>query len=414
MFKSASILDKALHFTKRLIPKKVFNYFQPYYHQLLSIAGTFVYSYPSKKLKVIGITGTKGKSTVAYLVTRFLKESGKKVGVVSSLGIEIGDQHWPNNLKMTMPGRFKLQKLLSEMVKAGAEFAIMEVTSEGIKQYRHKGIDFDCAVFTNLSKEHIEAHGSFEKYYKAKQELFKATKNIHILNADSPYLSLFMFPAKNKLFYSLHDGFKYTTHLIGDFNKSNILAAATILEAYDIDKKYVQKSLDQIKSVPGRMEFIQREPFQVIVDYAHTPDSLEIVYKVFKKEPGVKNDKKLICILGAAGGGRDTWKRPVFGEIASKYCDEIILTNEDPYGEDPEKILMEVEKGIKNSKYKISNVNKILDRKEAIKEALTIAKKGDTVIITGKGSETTMAVGEDKKIPWSDRKIVREILNKKE
>jgi UDP-N-acetylmuramoyl-L-alanyl-D-glutamate--2,6-diaminopimelate ligase len=315
---------------------------------------------------------------------------------------------------MTMPGRLKLQKLLSDMVTAKCEYVVIEVTSEGIAQFRHKGIDFDCAVFTNLSKEHIEAHGSFENYYQAKQELFKSTKNIHVLNADSPYLSIFMFPAKKKIFYSLRDGFEFSTSLAGDFNKENILAAVSVLKAYDIDEKYAQLALDKIKSVPGRMEFIQREPFEVVIDYAHTPDSLELVYKMFKKDPGVKGEKRLICVLGSAGGGRDTWKRPIFGEIASKYCDEIYLTNEDPYEEDPDEIVAEIEKGIKNSKFKISKVHKIMDREEAIKEALASAKKDDTVIITGKGSETTMALAGARKIPWSDKKVVEDLLKKEE
>ncbi len=408
------MLNKILFQIKKMVPKKVFDFFQPYYHRLLSRAGELVYSKPSGKLKVIGVTGTKGKSTTVFLLSRFLKAAGKKVGMIGSLGIEIGDQHWPNTLKMTMPGRLKLQKLLSDMVAAKCEYVVIEVTSEGIAQFRHKGIDFDCAVFTNLSREHIEAHGSFENYYQAKQELFKNTANIHILNADSPYLSMFMFPAKKKIFYSLRDGFEFSTSLVGDFNKENILAAVSVLKAYDIDEKYAQEALDKIKSVPGRMEFIQREPFEVVIDYAHTPDSLELVYKMFKKDPGVKGEKKLICVLGAAGGGRDIWKRPVFGEIASKYCDEIYLTDEDPYEEDPDKIVAEIEKGTKNSKFKISKVHKIMDRKEAIKEALASAKKDDTVVITGKGSETTMALAGDRKIPWSDKKVVEDLLKKEE
>ncbi len=406
------MLDKILYQIKKIIPKKVFEYFKPYYHRFLSKAGQYVYSKPSRKLKVIGVTGTKGKSTTVFLISRFLKKAGKKVGMVGSLGIEIGDHFEPNTLKMTMPGRMKLQKMLSDMVAAGCEYAVIEVTSEGIAQFRHEGIDFDCAVFTNLSREHIEVHGSFENYYQAKQELFKATDNIHILNGDSPYLSMFMFPAKKKIFYSIRDGFEFSTSLVGDFNKENILAAVTVLQAYGIDEKYAQQALDQIKRIPGRMEFIQREPFEVIIDYAHTPDSLEAVYRMFKNEVGVEKEKRLICVLGSAGGGRDTWKRPVFGEIASRYCDEIFLTNEDPYEEDPEEILREIEKGIKDSKYKISKVHKILDRREAIKAALTEAKKDDTVVITGKGSETTMALAKGRKIPWSEKEVVEGLLQK--
>lgn len=404
------MLDKVLYKIKKYIPEPVFEFFRPYYHRLLSKTGEILYDRPSDELKVIGVTGTKGKSTTVFLISRFLREAGKKVGTIGSLGIEINDEYRPNTLRMTMPGRMKLQGLLAEMVQAGCEYAVMEVTSEGIAQFRHKGIDFDCAVFTNLSKEHIEAHGSFENYYKAKQELFKITGNIHVLNSGSPHLSLFMFPVKKKIFYSFRDGFEYATSLAGDFNKSNILAAAAAVKAYGVEDKHIQQALDKIKSIPGRMEFVRKEPFEVLIDYAHTPDSLEMVYRMFKKEPGMRGTRKLICVLGAAGGGRDKWKRPVFGEIASKYCDEVFLTNEDPFDEDPEKILTEIEEGIKNSKHKIPKVHRILDRHEAIKKALTKAEKDDTVVITGKGSETAMTVAGGRKIPWSDKKTVEDLL----
>jgi UDP-N-acetylmuramoyl-L-alanyl-D-glutamate--2,6-diaminopimelate ligase len=162
-----TIIDQVLYNVKKLIPKSVFNYFQPAYHILLAYAGALLYGFPSGKLKVIGITGTKGKSTVAHLLTKILEQGGKKVGACSSLGFKIGEKEWPNTLKMTMPGRFRLHKLMAEAVRAGCEYFILEVTSEGIKQKRHLGINFDCAVFTNLHKEHIESHGSFENYYKA-------------------------------------------------------------------------------------------------------------------------------------------------------------------------------------------------------------------------------------------------------
>ncbi|MEK7579710.1 MAG: UDP-N-acetylmuramoyl-L-alanyl-D-glutamate--2,6-diaminopimelate ligase [Patescibacteria group bacterium] len=429
MFKE-TFLEKVFDFGRKIIPRPVFEFFQPWYHGLLALSGAVIFGWPSRKIKVIGITGTKGKSTTVYLTTEFLEEAGStgspqagyKVAAIGSLGYKIGDRVWPNNLKMTMPGRWKIQKFLAEAVKQGCQFAILEITSEGIKQKRHLGVKFDAAVFTNLEKEHIESHGSFEKYYFEKQRLFKRTKKLHILNADSEYVDLFSgFPAQKKIFYPVRGKdalralaasngagsfiFPFTTHLVGEFNKYNILAAASVARAYGINDETIQKALDKIKSIPGRLEFIEaRQDFEVVVDYAHTPGSLEAVYKTLKPEA-----KKLICVLGAAGGGRDKWKRPVFGQIAAKFCDEMILTNEDPYDENPTQILLEIKSGIPNDKFQMTK--EVIDRKEAIRGALTLAQKNDIVVITGKGSETSMAVAKGKKIPWSDKDIVLDFFN---
>ncbi len=423
MFKE-SLLDKILYRIKKIIPKSVFDFFAPYYHAGLAHLGSIIYGNPSKSLKVIGVTGTKGKSTTVYLISKIFEEVGEPIAAIGSLGFKIKDKEWPNNLKMTMPGRFKLQKFFSEAKKAGCKYVVLEVTSEGIKQKRHLGINFDCAVFTNLHKEHLENHGSFENYYQAKQELFKKTSNIHVLNADDENAELFSkFSSKRTIFFGIENGdlkaknldlkldrssfdvygTRFNINFGGQFNVLNSLAALSVAAMYGIDLPRTKPILEGIKSIPGRMEFVQREPFSVVVDYAHTPDSLEAVYKSLK--PKAVN-QKLICVLGAAGGGRDKWKRPEFGRIADEYCDEIILTDEDPYEEDPEKIIDEVASGIKSDR----QVIKILDRREAIKTALTKAKQGDIVVITGKGSEISIAVAGGKKIPWSDREIVRELL----
>ncbi|OGN01655.1 MAG: hypothetical protein A3I26_01845 [Candidatus Yanofskybacteria bacterium RIFCSPLOWO2_02_FULL_43_10] len=421
MFKE-SLLDKTLYRIKRLIPKSVFDFFAPYYHAALAHAGSIIYANPSKSLKVIGVTGTKGKSTTVYLISKIFEGAGIPIAAIGSLGFKIKDKEWPNTLKMTMPGRFKLQKFFYEAKKAGCKYVALEVTSEGIKQKRHLGINFDCAVFTNLHREHLESHGSFENYYKAKQELFARTSNVHVLNADDKNVELFSkFSSKRTIFYGIENGdlkavnldlkpdrasfevygTKFDINFGGRFNVLNCLAALSAAAMYGIDLPRTKPALEKIKDIPGRMEFIQKEPFGAVVDYAHTPDSLEAVYKT------LKNDcHKLICVLGAAGGGRDKWKRPEFGRIAGEYCDEIILTDEDPYEEDPEKIINEVASGIKLGK----RITIVLDRKEAIKTALDKAEKGDTVVITGKGSEVSMAVAGERKIPWSDKEIVRGLL----
>lgn len=431
------ILDKILRKIKKLIPKSIFNFFAPYYHIGLAHLGKIIYGNPSQSLKVIGVTGTKGKSTTVYLISKIFENADMPIAAIGSLGFKIKDKEWANNLKMTMPGRFKLQKFFYEAKKAGCKYVVLEVTSEGIKQKRHLGINFDCAVFTNLHKEHLESHGSFENYYRAKQELFKKTSNIHVLNADDKSVELFSkFSSKRTIFYGIESGdmraqnlelesdqssfdvygTRFNINFGGKFNVLNCLAALSVAAMYGIDLPSTRTALLNIKNIPGRMEFVQKEPFGVVVDYAHTPDSLEMVYKTLKRSDlGARSDLdaggRLICVLGAAGGGRDKWKRPEFGRIAEKYCDEIILTDEDPYDEIPEKIIEEIFSGISSSlKFKSLKVHKVIDRREAIKTALTIARQGDTVIITGKGSEISMAVADGKKIPWSDREIVRQVV----
>src|SRR3989339_468414 len=340
-------MNSVLNIIRKIVPREVFGLIAPAYHACWAYTGALAYGFPSKKMKVIGVTGTKGKSSVVYLTGKILERSGhKKVAVLGSMGFRIGEKEWPNTVKMTMPGRFMIHKYMAQAQKVGSEFFIMEVTSEGIKQNRHLGIDFDCVVFTGLHKEHIESHGSFENYYRAKQKLFQVSNNIHL-------------PSSASIF-------------------------------------------KEIKYIPGRMEFIQRMPFSVVVDYAHTPDSLRQVYAALKPKSG-----KLISVLGAAGGGRDKWKRSEFGKIADEYCDHVILTNEDPYEEDPGRILDGIMEGIKS----INKVERIMDRREAIGVGMSMAENGDVVIITGKGSETTMAIAGGKKIGWSDKEVVEEFMN---
>ncbi|MFH1841175.1 MAG: UDP-N-acetylmuramoyl-L-alanyl-D-glutamate--2,6-diaminopimelate ligase [Candidatus Nealsonbacteria bacterium] len=395
------------------------------YHLFLPALGAFFYGFPSRKLKVIGITGTNGKSTVVSLVAEVLREAGYKVASLSSVNFKIGEKEWQNDLKMTMPGRFKLQRFLRKALDSGCQYVVLEVTSEGIKQYRHKFIRFEAAVITNLTPEHIEAHGGFEKYKEAKGKLFKSTKWIHVVNLDDENTDYFLkMSSKKKYGYTIKKsaskmqvvkaenvevgsdsiGFsvnnvKINMSLMGIFNIYNALAAICVGFSQNIDISIIKKALENFKGVPGRMEVVLKEPFLTIVDYAHTPDALEKVYKA------VQNKK--ICVLGSCGGGRDKWKRPELGKIANNYCDQIILTDEDPYDEDPSQIISQVESGIKEKP-----VIKILNRREAIKKALSLAEPGEAVVITGKGSEPWMCVAGGKKIPWNERKTVLEEYEK--
>ncbi|MGA2418083.1 MAG: Mur ligase family protein [Candidatus Staskawiczbacteria bacterium] len=382
-------------FIKKFIPKFLLGW----YHFCWALFGAVVFGFPSKDLIVIGVTGTSGKSTTTDLITRILEESGKKVASISTIRFKIADKERENKYKMSMPGRFVIQKFLKQAKDAGCKFVVLEVTSEGIRQFRHKFINFDCAVFTNLTPEHIESHGGFGNYRNEKLKLFKATKSIHVINTDDENSKYFWdIPAKQKIGFSINDkkNYDFSLNLIGDFNTLNALAAISVAKAYGIDFETCKKALEKAKGIAGRMEIISKNPM-VIVDYAHTPEQLEAVYKTFKEE-------KLICVLGSCGGGRDKWKRPVLGKIAKKYCKEIIITNEDPYDENPTEIINQV------AETAGQNAKKILDRKKAIETAIKLAKPSDVVIITGKGSEPWMCLENGKKIPWDDRKVAREAL----
>jgi len=413
------MLNQIKKIAKFIIPSFLIGW----YHFVQSFLGAIFYCFPSKKTTVIGVTGTNGKSTVVKMLFEILKDK-HKVASFSSIESRIGDEKRNNNLRMTMPGRFALQRFLKKAADSNCRYVILEVTSEGIKQYRHKFIDFKIAIFTNLSPEHIESHGSFEKYRLAKTELFKITKDIHVLNMDDESLQYYNFPADKKYYYGINktseegkeiraincvsnengsifeiNGTSFNLSLLGSFNIYNALAAICVGLSQGISLESCSESLKRIKNISGRMEIVISGPFKVIVDYAFTPNALEKVYNTIQES---FNPKKLICVLGSCGGGRDKWKRPILGKIAQKHCQEIIVTNEDPYDENPEEIIDQVIEGAG------SNAKKIIDRREAIKEALKIAEKGDIVLITGKGSEFSICLKNGKRIPWDDRRVVRE------
>ncbi|MFN7088267.1 MAG: Mur ligase family protein [Candidatus Paceibacteria bacterium] len=430
-------LEAALRFLKRCIPRPLLDFIRPAYHYLLSFFAALIYMFPSRQLFVIGITGTKGKSTVVELAGAILREAGKPTATLSSLYYWIGNNSWENTLKMTVPGRLKLQRFLKRAKDAGAKYLVLEMTSEGIKQHRHRFIKFDIACLINLHPEHIEAHGSFEAYRNSKFQLFKIAKFAHILNADDKNFDFFNSAfAKKKIYFTLQpqstlklrsddliflasnitltkdgssfsiDNMQFNINLVGRMNVYNALCAISIARALKIPWETIQEALKNFPSPPGRFEFIDvGQKFHVVVDFAHTPDSLKEVYDTVKE---LFLGTNIISVFGATGGGRDKWKRPVMGKIAAEYSKKIILTNEDPYDEDPYQILQDIKSGIPVKKLQITEL--ILDRRKAIETAIRAAQPGDTVVITGKGGEQWMALACGKKIPWSDSKIARETL----
>lgn len=390
------------------------------YHLFWALLGAVIYWKPSRKIKVIGITGTKGKTSVVEILNAIFEAAGKKTALLSSLRVKIGEKSKKNMTGNTMPGRMFIQRFLRRAVQAGSEYAFVEVTSQGIVLYRHAFINWAGAALTNLQPEHIESHGSFEKYREAKLSFLEyvGLQGAPIfLNSEGQEKDFFAEALKDDklIFYSKENlpdlDRKVFEILPGEFSKQNIALAIAAAKEFEISEEDIKKGLENFKGVPGRVEFVQKKPFQVIVDYAHTPNSLEAIYKTFKDI--VRGKGRLICILGSAGGGRDKWKRPEMGKVAAKYCDIIIMTNEDPYDENPSEILNQIKKGIVESSFAEGELMEILDRRRAIKKAVEVAKTGDAIIATGKGSESWIHLKKGEKIPWDEREVFEEELKNK-
>lgn len=408
------------------------------YHKILANLSAFIYDYPSQKLIVIGVTGTNGKTTTAYLIAKALEAEGSKTGCTTTAIFKIADKEWLNNTKMTMLGRFALQKHLSQMVKAGCKYAVIETSSQGIMQHRHEQIAYDIGVFTNLTPEHIEAHGGFENYKQAKIKLFKhmaalPPKIINgqtiprtlVLNSDDQYAKDFIVPGPEIVWYGLGqadlkaenigesaDGVAFNVadvavqlKLMGRVNVYNALASLAVCKTLGIDLKSAAQKLGQIKNMPGRFEKIEAgQPWKVIVDYAPEPESLKRLYEELK----VIGAEKIIHVLGSCGGGRDAARRPVLGKLAAENAAFVVVTNEDPYDDDPMEIINQVAEGAKQGgKREGENLFLILDRAQAIQKAMDLAAPGDLVLLTGKGSEQRMCVAGGKKIPWDDREAAK-------
>ena len=418
---------------RKFIPSFLINW----YHFGLAFLGAVLYGFPSRKMTVIGVTGTKGKTTACNIIAQILNLAGFKTGMASTVNFRIGNKEWTNKTKQTMLGRLKLQKLLSQMLKRGCKYAVIETSSEGILQHRHRFIDYDVAVLTNLSPEHIERHGSFENYRAAKMKLFEKVsqkkEGVGIYNLDDENVDYFLkYPIKNKFGFTREaseklknririkdielsanktkfkiDNINFESKIIGEFNVYNLACAICTVLSQGITLEKIREVLPKVNPAPGRLEVIDEgQNFTIIVDYSYEPTSLENALKSVK----VFNPNRIIAVFGSAAGGRDKWRRPVMGEVANKYADLIIVTTDDPYDENPEKIVDDILAGIlKDERRNLNeNVFKVVDRREAIKKALSLAKENDLILFAGKGGEVWMNVAGGKKIPWDDRQIVRE------
>ncbi len=426
-------MNSILHIIKKILPVKLTEKIRPTYHLLFAFIAALVYRFPSRKITVIAVTGTKGKTSTTELISAIFESAGHTTALAGTLHFKLGSEYRKNLYKMTMPGRFFIQRFLREAVNKKCDIAIIEMSSEGAKQNRHKFIALDALVFTNIAKEHIESHGSFNNYVAAKLLLARALeqsskkRKVIIANADDTQAYRFLsiknvekipfhltdaggFTLRNDGLNIIYEGTSIHSHLQGVFNVYNILAAIHTAQAFGVPLSAVQSALEKVSFIRGRMEKVtlpkesplsQKQDFTVIVDYAHTPDSLEQAYGVYKNE-------HKICILGNTGGGRDKWKRKEMGAIADTHCNNIILANEDPYDEDPMAIINQVAEGITHKE----KLQIILDRREAINTALAMATTGDVIMITGKGTDPYIMEAGDKKTPWDDATVVREELEK--
>ncbi len=477
---------KILYKIKKNLSKTFLKRLLPIYHYLWGQFSAIFYGNPSKKIIVIGITGTTGKTTSAYIMAQMLRNSGFKTGYTSTAMFSDGDKDWLNNRKMTMIGRGFTQKMLAKMVRNGCQYAIVETTSEGVRQFRHKAINYDVLVFTGLYPEHIESHGSFNKYKEAKQKLFKHLKNCLvkyvddnnnvvlktsklkklelnrvkktiIANGDDQHVVDFLkFWAEEKIIYTKHNkeeiidiledkypkvkkevfvltyknvlvnslgtDFKVNNKevvlkLLGEFNALNSLNAIALGVNRGIEWEKIISGLAKVNNIPGRLEQINiGQKFLAIIDYAFEPRAVSKLYEtieLIREHPNIGKSGNIIHVLGSAGGGRDKSRRPKLGQIAGQNADYVIVSNEDPYDEDPLAIIKQVAEGAEKVGKKIGeNLFLIMDREEAITKAVCLAKPGDIVLFTGKGSEQAICLANGQKKKWDEREVVRKVISK--
>ncbi len=433
---------------KKVLPEGLIKKMRPFYHATQSLIASRKYGFPSSKLIVIGVTGTAGKSSTVNILAHILNSTGNKTGFVTTTNYSYGEAPELNKHGLSMPNEFLLQKQLALMVGEDCKYAIIEATSEGLAQNRHLGINFDIALLTNLSPAHIEAHGSFENYRNAKGRLFQSLakykhkkfmkEKLIGVNLDDPNADFFLDFKADKYFgvstkeaskylgkvniftvgevssdvnrrFKLQDTY-FSLSTPGEFSVYNAMLAIATANMLGVELEEAASAMESFNGVPGRMEEIRNDRgIRIIVDYACEPKHFEEVL------PSVRESTrgKLIHVFGSTGGHRDVSKRFIFGEISAKFADNIVITNDDVYNSDPMEIATNIEAGVaegKGQNSKVKSVEIILDRREAIKHALEIAKEGDTVLFTGKGSEQFLVLPGDKRIEWDEREIILEIL----
>lgn len=384
------------------------------------------YGNPSRKIKVIGITGTNGKTTVTYLLEAVLKEANLSAGVIGTINYRFQDKIIPSI--NTTPGPVELQSVLSDMLKEKVKYAVVEVSSHALDQQRCEGINFHSAIFTNLTQDHLDYHKNLDNYFKAKARLFAGmpSRSFAVINNDDKYAGRLKKLTKAKVItYGIDSNADVTAEnikfgvsqtefqlktskgktdfrikLIGKHNVYNVLAAIAWAQKEGIAPSVIKSALEEFPNVPGRLEKVNfKGDFSVFVDYAHTEDALKNAIRSLRQVSG----NKIIVVFGC-GGDRDKTKRPKMGRVVSELCDYAIITSDNPRSEDPEEIIKDIKRGISKNNYCV-----VLKRHEAIKKSLSLAKAGDIVLVAGKGHENYQVI-KDKSIPFDDREAIKECL----
>lgn len=428
-------MHSAKKFAKKLLPKTMRQPILNVYHLGEAIAANARYGFPTRGMKVIMITGTNGKTTTASLVGQMLINAGYKVGINTTAYYSYGSETFVKEGSRTLEDVMTQQKMFAKMKQAGCDFVVLEATSQGLEQNRLWGVDCDVAVMTNLTQDHLDYHGTMQDYAAAKARLFAARPRVIVLNADDKWFDYFnkfeaserkvtygkgakadfkiseVEPLKNGTDIILNKpgggNLKIYTHLIGGYNAYNVAAAAIVGHFEHLTDEQITQGIASLQSVPGRLEHVEAgQPFEVIIDYAHTPDALQNVLSTLREV----TKGRLILVFGATGD-RDRAKRPIMGTIAAKLADKIFVTDEETYTEDGAEIRKAIWQGVKKENAE-QKATEIADRREAIKAAIAFAKKGDTVVITGMGHELARNMG-GKLIEWNDAAVARELLEEK-
>jgi UDP-N-acetylmuramoyl-L-alanyl-D-glutamate--2,6-diaminopimelate ligase len=400
------------------------------YHLNQAIVANIIYGFPARGMKIIGVTGTDGKTTTANLIYHILHEKGEKAAVISSIGAVIDGEKFDTGFHITTPGRFDVQAYLRKAKRLGIKYIVLEVTSHALDQHRVHGVHIDVGVITNITREHLDYHKTYEKYVTAKARLLKKAK-IAILNKDDrSYLLLKRNHLKNHYNKLITYGMKkdsdinphvfpFETKLLGIFNKYNCLAAIAVLQSLHIPDRAIRKGLMSFKPPVGRQEIVYNKDFLVINDFAHTPNSFSVILPEAKRL--TKN--RVIHVFGSAAK-RDAYKRPEMGKISSDYSDIIVLTSEDPRDEPIDQIFSHIDAGFKKSKFALKEREqyqdsefkkgqkiyfKIADRTDAIRFAISIAQKGDVVLLTGKGHEKSINYGKGEEA-WDETQVAKDAI----
>ena len=409
--------------------------FKNIYHLAQAIASNAWFGFPSRGLKVIGVTGTDGKTTTSSLIYHILKESGLNASMISSIGAKIDGRDYDVGFHVTTPSTYQLQGFINRARKTGSKgndnYLVLELTSHAIDQRRAWGVNFEIGVLTNVTNEHLDYHKDYEDYVKTKFRLLKGAR-VGILNKDDKSFEAISklkefnendkkwitYAVKSKADFTI-DNFPFKSSLVGEFNKYNTLAAIAVCKTLGLDDDLIRKAIKTFSSPIGRVDEIYRKDFSVVVDFAHTSNAIKNILSSVRKDV----NGRIIHVFGSAGE-RDALKRPEMGQSSSAYADIIILTSEDPRSESIEEINTAIEKGL-GKKFKLVNSQdykdkqskkriyfKINDRLEAIKFAISIAKRGDMVILTGKGHEKSMNMGKGEE-PWNEYEAVKAAIQQR-